>query len=594
MSLIEMKEYLSKLLENFSVVIDLEMTILNIDPFERIAWTGDFFQPESYKKNEAIDEKWKRSYTNQVIQSGKTVIAIDTSEYVASNVRLRSYEGSQYYSLIAAPVYIDGNMEAVIVLASFTENQQRILIEKKEQLLRYIENLTDLIASKYKEKDLLERTMLTKNRLNAVIDTMQEGIILYSKEQGILHINSCAKTYLHYGDDEVQPVLLQELLALSDHFSEKDRSQITEIHKMIGEVQFSLQVQIYAINQSLDNILFIFSPFSKIQNDLTQNTPDVAIERQIIFSSCKMRKTIDQAEIVADNSVSVLITGESGTGKELIARMIHAHGVRRKHPFISVNCAAIPDTLLESELFGYEDGAFTGAKKGGKIGKFLLANHGTLFLDEIGEMPLYLQAKLLRVLSEHQIDRVGGEAPIDVDVRIIAATNRNLEEMIQTKEFRADLYYRLNVVPIHIPPLRERKEDIFVLCKYFIEKYNKILNKKVRRISDEALAVMRAYNWPGNVRELENCIEYMMTFEKGSILSDDNMPSKMKIPEERHIFAPGINIYRPLRENVELLESEIITRLGAEYKNLPLRDQVREICKILDISQASYYRKKGE
>ena len=132
--------------------------------------------------------------------------------------------------------------------------------------------------------------MLTKNRLNAVIDTMQEGIILYSKEQGILHINSCAKTYLHYGDDEVQPVLLQELLALSDHFSEKDRSQITEIHKMIGEVQFSLQVQIYPINQSLDNILFIFSPFSKIQNDLTQNTPDVAIERQIIFSSCKMRK----------------------------------------------------------------------------------------------------------------------------------------------------------------------------------------------------------------------------------------------------------------------------------------------------------------
>ena len=162
----------------------------------------------------------------------------------------------------------------------------------------------------------------------------------------------------------------------------------------------------------------------------------------------------------------LLITGESGTGKELIARMIHAHGVRRKHPFISVNCAAIPDTLLESELFGYEDGAFTGAKKGGKIGKFLLANHGTLFLDEIGEMPLYLQAKLLRVLSEHQIDRVGGEAPIDVDVRIIAATNRNLEEMIQTKEFRADLYYRLNVVPIHIPPLRERKYFCFVQIFY--------------------------------------------------------------------------------------------------------------------------------
>lgn len=181
-----------------------------------------------------------------------------------------------------------------------------------------------------------------------------------------------------------------------------------------------------------------------------------------------MRKTIDQAEIVADNSVSVLITGESGTGKELIARMIHAHGVRRKHPFISVNCAAIPDTLLESELFGYEDGAFTGAKKGGKIGKFLLANHGTLFLDEIGEMPLYLQAKLLRVLSEHQIDRVGGEAPIDVDVRIIAATNRNLEEMIQTKEFRADLYlsFKCCADPYSSAPGKKRRYFCFVQIFY--------------------------------------------------------------------------------------------------------------------------------
>lgn len=273
--------------------------------------------------------------------------------------------------------------------------------------------------------------------------------------------------------------------------------------------------------------------------------------------------------------------------------MIHAHGGRNKHPFISVNCAAIPDSLLESELFGYEDGAFTGAKKGGKIGKFLLANHGTLFLDEIGEMPLYLQAKLLRVLSEHQIDRVGGDTPIDIDVRIIAATNRNLEEMIRTKEFRADLFYRLNVVPIHIPPLRERKEDIFVLSKFFIGKYNKILNKKVHRISDEVLTIMRAYSWPGNVRELENCIEYMMTFEKGAMLSIENIPAKMKVSEEENIFAPGLNLYRPLRENVELVESEIIARLNAVYKDLPVCDQVKEVCKILEISMASYYRKKG-
>ena len=251
---------------------------------------------------------------------------------------------------------------------------------------------------------------------------------------------------------------------------------------------------------------------------------------------------------------------------------------------------------MESELFGYEEGAFTGARKGGKIGKIQLANHGTFFLDEIGDMPLYLQAKLLRVLNDKKVERIGNSSTslINVDVRIIAATNQNLEEMIERKEFREDLYYRLNVVPLRLPPLRERPDDIPFLIQHFINKYNKILGKEIRSASASVMELMMEYQWPGNVRELENCIEYMMTFEKGSILSDDNMPSKMKIPEERHIFAPGINIYRPLRENVELLESEIITRLGAEYKNLPLRDQVREICKILDISQASYYRKKGE
>ncbi len=593
MSLIAMKDYLSKLLENFAVVIDLEMTILNVDPFERIAWTGDFFLPESYKNIEEIDERWKKSYTNQVIQTGKTVIAIDTSEYLAFSERLRNYKGSSYYSLIAAPIYIEEQMEAVIVLASFNENQQKILVEKKDQLLRYIENITDLIASKYREKQLLERTMLIKERLNTVIETIQEGIVLYSRSQGILHINSCAKMYLHFGDEEIKQALLDELLRLSEKVSHKEQLCTIEIHKMIRGVQYSFQVQVYPIDQLAEGILFIFSPFSKIQNDLTQSTPDISIERDIVFSSYKMRKIIDQAETVASNSVNVLITGESGTGKELIARMIHAHGGRNKHPFISVNCAAIPDSLLESELFGYEDGAFTGAKKGGKIGKFLLANHGTLFLDEIGEMPLYLQAKLLRVLSEHQIDRVGGDTPIDIDVRIIAATNRNLEEMIQTKEFRADLFYRLNVVPIHIPPLRERKEDIFVLSKFFIGKYNKILNKKVHRISDEVLTIMRAYSWPGNVRELENCIEYMMTFEKGAMLSVENIPAKMKVSGEENIFAPGLNIYRPLRENVELVESEIIARLNAVYKDLPVCDQVKEVCKILEISMASYYRKKG-
>lgn len=591
MSLISMKEYLSKLLENFSVVIDLEMTILNADPLERLAWTGDFYGPYTGAPDGQLDEKWERSYTMKVIHSGQTVIAIDTSEYTSSVETFKNYKNRKYYSLIASPIYIGETLEGVIVLASFNAAQQKTLIEKQEQLLKYMENLTDLIASKYREKELLDRTLLTKNQLKTIVDTIQDGIILYSKSQGIRQINSCAETYLHFGDSRIQSVLLAEILSLVKSPDKKYRSEIREIHKTIEGVQFSLQVQISPIDDRGDIFLFIINPFSKIQNDITQNMSGEKVEREIIFSSYKMRETVNQAETVASSSFSVLITGESGTGKELLARMIHAHGPRSSKPFISVNCAAIPDTLLESELFGYEEGAFTGAKKGGKIGKFLLANHGTLFLDEIGEMPLYLQAKLLRVLSEHQIDRLGGSSPIDVDVRIIAATNRNLEEMIHTKEFRADLYYRLSVVPIHIPALRERKEDIFVLSKFFIEKYNKILNKKVRRISDEALSIMRNYSWPGNVRELENCLEYMMTFEKGSLLSDTNIPQKMLLPSAADNSGQEIDLYRPLKENVELFEAGVIAKLKDAYGGRPSKEQVEEICRILKISVASYYRK---
>ena len=185
-----------------------------------------------------------------------------------------------------------------------------------------------------------------------------------------------------------------------------------------------------------------------------------------------------------------------------------------------MNCAAIPESLMESELFGYEEGAFTGARKGGRIGKIQLANHGTFFLDEIGDMPLYLQAKLLRVLSERKVDRIGSSSSslINVDVRIIAATNRNLEEMIERKEFREDLYYRLNVVPLHLPPLRERPDDIPFLIQHFIAKYNKILEKEIRTASAPVMELMMKYRWPGNVRELENSIEYMMTFEKSPVL----------------------------------------------------------------------------
>ena len=242
----------------------------------------------------------------------------------------------------------------------------------------------------------------------------------------------------------------------------------------------------------------------------------------IVGKNARMQEIYHLIEKVAPTSASVLITGESGTGKELVARAIHINSPREKDPFISVNCAALPETLLESELFGHERGAFTGATTMRK-GRFELADTGTLFLDEIGDIPLPLQAKLLRVLQERSFERVGGVKPIKVDVRIITATNRDLKEEVDTGNFREDLYYRLNVLHIHLPPLRERADDIPMLADYFINKFSKLLDKPDLKISGDALRYLTGYSWEGNVRELENTIERAAILCSGDIIQVDDV-----------------------------------------------------------------------
>jgi transcriptional regulator with PAS, ATPase and Fis domain len=242
----------------------------------------------------------------------------------------------------------------------------------------------------------------------------------------------------------------------------------------------------------------------------------------IASNSGSMQKLKSMVEKVADSPVSVLITGETGTGKEVFANAIHMMSSRYENKFIKLNCAAIPKDLLESELFGYEDGAFSGAVKGGKIGKFELANNGTILLDEIGDMPLELQSKLLRVLQEREIERIGGLKTIKIDVRVISSTNQQIEELVRTGKFREDLYYRLNVVELNIPPLRERYEDIPPLCEIFIEKINRTHGLGISGIDESALRLFRNYTWPGNIRELEHVIERAAVMKKiGNLEVDD-------------------------------------------------------------------------
>ncbi|MGH7526814.1 MAG: sigma-54-dependent Fis family transcriptional regulator [Gemmatimonadales bacterium] len=272
----------------------------------------------------------------------------------------------------------------------------------------------------------------------------------------------------------------------------------------------------------------------------------------LVGNSGPMRRVYEQVAQVAGTSATVLIRGESGTGKELIAHALHHHSPRAGKPFVRVNCAALPETLVESELFGYERGAFTGAQARRK-GRFELANEGTLFLDEIGELSPSTQAKLLRVLQEREFERLGGSTPVRVDVRLITATNKNLEQALADGSFREDLYYRLNVFTICIPPLRERKSDILLVADHFVEKYARLHGRSIKRISTPAIDMLMSYHWPGNVRELENTIERAVLVADGDVIHGHHLSPTLQTAE-----ASGTVVSGSLAEAVGAFESNLI------------------------------------
>jgi len=306
-----------------------------------------------------------------------------------------------------------------------------------------------------------------------------------------------------------------------------------------------------------------------------------ASDRLMVGDSPKMQRVIDLVARVADSQASVLIRGESGTGKEMVARLIHGNSPRRDGPFVAINCAALPETLLESELFGIERGVATGVEA--RPGKFELAKGGTIFLDEIGDIPLTLQAKLLRVLQEREIEKLGGRRRIPVDVRILSATHRHLEEMIEKTEFRQDLYYRLKVVEISLPPLRERKDDIPKLVRFFLDKYGKREGLKDVRITQEALQKVMRYPFPGNVRELENLIEGALALTTDPIID----PGDLLLPESAS--AGSSSELSDDLPTLDELEARYIMRVLAFTKG-----NVSKAAKILGVNRATLHRKRDE
>ncbi len=339
------------------------------------------------------------------------------------------------------------------------------------------------------------------------------------------------------------------------------------------------------LESSIRNAIKSYDLEREIEN-LKENLQREYRFENIISADKKMQDAFKMVSKVLDNDITVLINGESGTGKELIARAIHYNGIRKNAPFVVVNCASIPRELLESELFGHEKGAFTGAHQR-KIGKFELAHSGSIFLDEIGEMEMSLQAKILRVIQQKEFERVGGNEIIKSDVRIISATNRNLKTAVDNKEFREDLYYRLNSFPINILPLRERKGDLVILIDHFIATLNVKLNRNVKGITKSALKILYDYDWPGNVRELENTIERCIILSEGELIDTSVLPQHLRETGGVTNMSKNGAIFT---EDAPIIPFEKLKEEAIKHALKITENNIVEASKKLKIGRATFYR----
>ena len=510
----DIREYLQSYANAISNILKIDVEIVD-ENLNRIIGTG-FYEEKigvNIKKNGLVYSETLRTRKMQVIENpGKNKLCKKCID------KDNCFEKME----ISYPIYYGEDTFGVIGLVCTSNEQKQILVDNFKNIMSFIEHMSELIAAKIIEQN--EEIIQRKNLifLKQIINSVNDGVIIIKNNNIISSINLNGVKELAVNSNIVGESIKVELT--DDYFQE---SQIYNVE--IDGKKYEVVGKLIPSSTNLEdyNSVLIFNKLKKIKEEAITLT--YGINKTNIFSilgdSKKMMLLKSKIRKISNSSSTVLITGESGTGKELVARAIHYEGNRKNKPFIAINCGAIPETLLESELFGYDKGAFSGANSNGRMGKFELANKGVIFLDEIGDMPLYLQVKLLRVLQEKTIVRIGSNKLVSLDLRVIAATNKDLKELVRRGKFREDLYYRLNVIPIEIPPLRERKGDLELLLNSLIDKYNIEFNKSVYLIEDNVLEMFRKYKWCGNIRELENVVEFMVSLcdEKG-IINETMLP----------------------------------------------------------------------
>ena len=563
-------------------VVECEVEIVD-EEMVRVAGTGIFEKEENQISEGAI--------YRDVLLTGKSHVIEDPSTHpLCSECRIK--ENCHEKLEISAPILYKNKVIGVIGLVCLTEKIKNKVLRNINSHLRFTEHISEFISGKIFEfEDAIEK----KERmdiLSQIMNNFDKCVLVVDYDGKIIDANDAAVRELKIGTDfrnnfrNINIIRKNEVIFGKDVFSaEIEKRKYTLVGVLLPISSFT----------NKEYKIFLFNNYSKTNEEISKITVaanPISIEN-IIGDSKSVLDLKDKIKKIADTQSTVLITGESGTGKELIARAIHSCSKRSKKPFIAINCGAIPDSLLESELFGYVKGAFSGASSEGRVGKFELANGGVIFLDEIGEMPFYLQVKLLRVLQERTIVRIGSNKLIKLDIRVIAATNMDLKQRIREKKFREDLYYRLNVIPLRVPPLRERGEDIFLIMKILMEKYNKIFNKNVHSIDNEVKEIIKNYSWPGNVRELENTVEFMINMcdEKGIITKDmiyeNIIKNSISGNQNEKINSEKDTPLMTLEESEKLLIKKALSIYGSDTAG-------KNLCaEKLGIGIATLYRKIG-
>ena len=575
---------LRKWSEALSDALEIDVVVTDKDLI-RLVGTGEY-------SNRLERECSNDSIFASVIATGEPTINLKKEVICAT---CSTKETCKEFSNMAYPIKEEDKVVGLIAFSSFTPEQAKRMSMEKDKFFNMLMQGAKIIESEIEDIKINNKLRSDVVELNEIINSINKGIIIVDCGSKITNINGKALRILGLNistqkiiDSPIQKFISNINLIDTDN---KDKVEFWKFDNKEVKVRYS--VNTIRFKDDILNKMISFDELEELSNIAkSYETKENINFENIIGESEAIKKAIYRAKVVAQTDSTILIEGESGTGKEIFARSIHNESLRKNQKFVAINCSSIPENLIESELFGYERGAFTGAVSQGKKGKFEIANNGTVFLDEIGELSPNMQVKLLRVLQERTIERVGGTEPIYINIRIISATNQKLLQLVKDGRFRLDLYYRLNVIGINLPNLRSRGEDVLKLSEYILEKMCDKMNIGKKTLSDEVRTAFLHYTWPGNIRELENVLENGIIFSEDEIIKRCHLPTNLLGIIESDVDSTKKLGHKNLEYMKQDFERDVIDKLVEIYGDT--YEGKKKISEILGIGMTTLYRKMND